>query len=78
MDQKRSVGHYREHELVCEATLTEGGWRYRLSIVRHHGDTSEVKRVESQESYGSDVEALRAGEVEGHRIIDQRLDESGN
>ncbi|MEE8157372.1 MAG: hypothetical protein V3T51_04390 [Gammaproteobacteria bacterium] len=77
MAGKRSVEHYREHELVCEVSASRDGWRYRVSIVGHHGDTSEVKCVASENAYNSDVEALRAAKIEGRRIIDQRLEDSG-
>ncbi len=76
-DSKRSVKHYRGHELVCEVHATEAGWHYTISIVSHHGDTSEVKRVESTATYSSDLEALHQAEVRGRQIIDERMDATG-
>lgn len=72
-ESKRSVGHYRDHELVCEVRATQTGWQYTISVVSHHGDTSEVKREESAATYASDLEALHEAELRGRQIIDDGL-----
>ncbi|MEE8529132.1 MAG: hypothetical protein V3S70_11265 [Gammaproteobacteria bacterium] len=73
---KRSVEHYKDHELVCEVRATESGWQYTISVVSHHGNTSEVKREESTVTYASDLEALHEAEHRGRQIIDMRQDQA--
>ena len=75
---KRSVEHYKDHELVCEVQATESGWKYTISVVSHHGDSSEVKREESTTTYSSDLEALHQAELRGRRIIDERTGTTSN
>ena len=73
MNTKRSVEHYREHELVSEAAPTTQGWCYTISIVSHHGDNSESRRERSPPRYASDLEALRAARERGHALIDELI-----
>jgi hypothetical protein len=43
MNDKRAIEHYREHELVCEASPATHGWYYTISVVSHYGDRSEAQ-----------------------------------
>jgi hypothetical protein len=73
MDDRRSVEHYRDHELVYEAHPATHGWYYTLSVVSHHGDSSEARTERSPPRYASDLDALRAAHARGRAIVDEQL-----
>ena len=69
---KRSVEHYRDHELVCEvASGATGGWGYTVSVITHRGDDSKLSKDESDFSFASDLDALQAGAARGRQLIDE-------
>lgn len=71
MDQKRSVEHYKDHELICIASPGSGGWRYTISIVEHKGDNSIVHSEASDETFPSDTLALQAAARHARSAVDQ-------
>lgn len=73
MNTKRSVEHYREHELVSEAAPATHGWYYTICIVSHLGDDSDSRSERSPPQYASDLEALRAARERGHALIDELI-----
>jgi hypothetical protein len=70
MDDRRSVEHYRDHELVYQAHAATHGWYYTLSVVSHDGDTSEARTERSPPRYASDLDALQAAHARGRAIVD--------
>jgi hypothetical protein len=77
MHDKRSIEHYREHELVCEAAPDTHGWYYTIAIVSHHGDASEARSERSPPRYASDLEALHAARERGRALIDELVAAGG-
>ena len=73
VNTKRSVEHYREHELVSEAAPATHGWYYTIAIVSHHGDGSDARSEHSLPRYASDLEALHAARERGHALIDELI-----
>jgi hypothetical protein len=73
VNTKRSVEHYREHELVSEAAPAAHGWYFTICIVTHHGDDSDSRSERSPPQYASDLEALRAARERGHSLIDELI-----
>lgn len=73
MEEKRSVEHYRDHEIVCVVKPGEEGWVYVVSVVFHRGDDSEVEREISDRHYRSEVDALVAAKGRGRQLIDEKL-----
>ncbi len=69
---KRSVKHYRGHELVCEVEcLNSTGWTYTIHVLGHDGDTDVLRRQEcSAEHYASDIDALHAAQVRARQLVD--------
>ena len=72
VEEKRTVEHYRDHELVCTATLEPAGWQYTISIVETHLDETEVYHEASTETYSSDLLALQAAVGHARRVVDER------
>ena len=77
MHDKRSIEHYHEHELVCEAAPDTHGWYYTIAIVSHHGDASEARSERSPPRYASDLEALHAARDRGRALIDELVAAGG-
>jgi hypothetical protein len=73
VNDKRSVEHYRDHELVCQAAPAPRGWYYTLSIVSHDGDRSDTVSECSLPCYASDLDALHAARERGRALIDERV-----
>lgn len=69
---KRSVEHYRDHELVCEVMLAGStGWRYTIHVLGHEGDTDVLRREESStEHFATDIDALHAAHVRARALVD--------
>jgi hypothetical protein len=73
MLDKRSIEHYHEHELVCEAAPDTHGWYYTIAVVTQHGDASEARTERSPPRYASDLEALYAARERGRALIDELI-----
>lgn len=73
MDQKRSVEHYKDHEIVCTATPDTPGWHYKISIVSHDGDDSAVQTESSKDFFPSDTAALQAASTRARKLVDDSL-----
>ncbi|MDH3646457.1 MAG: hypothetical protein OER80_06770 [Gammaproteobacteria bacterium] len=75
MEQKRSVEHYRDHELVCDIRPDGNGWSYTIHVLGHDGDTDRLRCEEcSAERYATDLEALHAGQLRSRMLVDRLLD----
>ncbi len=75
MDHKRSLEHYRDHELVCEIVLGAEGWRYTIRVLMHEGDEDRLLREEcSAGHYPTDIEALYDAQCRSRRIVDESLE----
>lgn len=71
MDQKRSVEHYRDHELICEVKPDGTGWTYTIHVLGHKGDNDVLRREEcSATHYATDLEALAAAKARSHKLVD--------
>jgi hypothetical protein len=77
MLDKRSIEHYREHELVCEVAAESHGWSYTIAIVSHQGDASRTRSERSPPRYASDLEALQAARERGRALIDEMVGAGG-
>ncbi len=71
MDQKRSIEHYKEHEIVCVAKPEAGGWRYSISVITHKGDNSVVHSEQAAETFKTDTAALQAGAKRARYVVDE-------
>lgn len=68
---KRSVKHYRDHELVCEVECVDARWRYTVHVLGHDGDTDVLRHEESStERFNSDIDALHAADVRARQLVD--------
>ena len=75
MDSKRSVEHYRKHELVCEVHPGSDGWSYTIYVLGHDGDTDRLRREEcSAGRYATELEALREALARSRLLVDTLLD----
>ena len=74
MEEKRSVEHYKDHEIVSTAVPEAEGWHYTISIVSHKGDDSAVHTEKSAELYASDTAALQAAFSHARRLVDDIMD----
>lgn len=75
MDEKRSLEHYKDHELVCLAMPGNKGWHYTISIVSHKGDNSAVHSEQSDDNYPSDTLALQAAARHARQLVDDITEE---
>lgn len=73
MNDKRTVEHYRGHELICEVAIGNESWFYTIAIVRHQGDQDDVTREQSPPDYPTDLEALRAASKRGRALIERMI-----
>ena len=74
MHDRRSVEHYRDHELICEAAPAAGGWYFELSVVTHRlQGQSEACTERSEAIYRTDLEALHSARERGHELIDSLI-----
>lgn len=78
MSERRSVEHYKGHELIAEASTIGAQWKYVVSIISHDGDDSAVSAEESEATFHSDLEALAAGTHRGRAIIDELVVTEGD
>lgn len=69
--QKRTVEHYKDHELVCITDPGPSGWTYEISIVSHSGDDSYTRMEKSEHSYSSEIDALQAGMAKARALVDE-------
>ncbi len=75
MDHKRSVEHYRDHELVCEILPDGEGWAYTIHVLGHDGDTDRLRREEcSAVRFATDLEALHEAHARSRALVDTLLD----
>lgn len=70
MNEKRSVEHYKDHEIVCLVSTDARGWQYVISIVEHTGDNSAVLTEKSSEVYKTDTSALQAAVLRARKLVD--------
>jgi len=73
MAEKRAVEHYKKHEIVAVTEPDAKGWRYKLTVVSHDGDDSEVLHDEEGGGFASDLAALHAAKTKGREVVDQHL-----
>lgn len=76
--EKRSVGHYRDYELVSVVKSQPQGWVYKVHVVEHQGDTDHVRCEEkSADHYSTDIEALHAAQQRGRELVDALIAQAG-
>lgn len=76
---KRSVKHYRDHEIVLEVDCVDAGWRYTIHVLGHDGDTDVLRREEcSAERFASDIDALHAADVRARQLVDSLADDAAS
>lgn len=73
MTKKRTLEHYRKHEVVAEATAELKSWKYNLTVISHDGDLSNVVASESRDGFASDLAALHAAKERGRELVDERV-----
>lgn len=74
MDNKRSVEHYRDHELVCEVKPSGSGWTYTIHVLGHKGDRDVLRREEcSATRFSTDLDALAAARARSRELVDALL-----
>ena len=71
MHETKSVEHYNKHELVTEVRPGSDGWGYRISVVLHKGDESEVRNEDSVVAYETELDAMQAARARGRELIDE-------
>ena len=78
METKRSILHYRDHEVVCVVEPEAGdGWHYTIHVVAHVGDTDVLRRQESSvDKYYSDIDALQAAQTRARELVDAMVREA--
>ena len=75
MHDKRTVEHYRDHELVYVVSYESKGWTFTMHVVGHEGDFDKVRREEcSPRFYSTDIDAIAAARQRGHAVIDAIVD----
>ncbi len=75
MDHKRSVEHYRDHELVCDVYPYSDGWSYTIHVLGHEGDNDRIRGEESSVvRFATDLEALHEAHVRSRALVDALLD----
>jgi len=74
MAEKRAVEHYKKHEIVAVTEPDAKGWSFKLTVVRHDGDDSEVIHEEAGSGFQSDLAALHAAKLKGRDLVDADLD----
>lgn len=74
MEKKRSVEHYRDHELICEVQPASGGWTYTVHVLGHQGDRDVLRGEEcSATSYKTDLDALSQARKRSRELVDELL-----
>ncbi len=75
MNHKRSLEHYRDHELVCEIFHEADGWTYTIHVLAHEGDADRLIQEEcSAGRYPTDIEALYEAHSRSRHIVDSLLE----